>query len=74
MDLKNIKVLLADNSSSMRGIVKSILKELEFTYIFEDENGNVAIEVLRKENFDLILAEWNMPKMNDLELLKAVRR
>ena len=72
MDL-DMKILLADDSSTMRRITIKILNELGLRNVFEAKDGSVALEVLRKEKVDLIIADWNMPKMNGLELLKAVR-
>ena len=63
----NTKVLVVDDSSSMRRIVKRALKRLGFTDILEAEDGSVALEDLRKEKVDLILADWSMPKMTGLD-------
>ena len=72
MDL-NMDILLVDDSSSIRRITKRIFKELGFRNILEGKDGSKALEVLNEEKFDLIIADWNMPKMTGLELLKAVR-
>jgi len=69
----DIKVLVVDDSSTMRRIVKGVFKGLGFTNILEAEDGSGALEKLRKEKIDLILADWSMPKMTGLDLLKTVR-
>lgn len=69
----NIKVLIVDDFSTMRKIIRNILVQLGFKNILEADDGTTALEVLSREKVDLILADWNMPKMSGLELLKAVR-
>jgi two-component system chemotaxis response regulator CheY len=69
----DIKVLVVDDSSTMRRIVKGVFKGLGFTNILEAEDGSVALEKLKKEEVDLILADWSMPKVTGLDLLKTVR-
>jgi len=70
---KNMKVLVVDDFSTMRRIVKNILRQLEFTNIIEADDGSTGLEVLQKEKVGIIISDWNMPKMTGLELLKAVR-
>ncbi|MDN5379654.1 response regulator [Thermodesulfobacterium sp.] len=69
----NLKVLVVDDFATMRKIIKNILTQLGFKNIFEADDGSSALELLKKEKIDLIISDWNMPKMNGLELLKAVR-
>jgi len=57
----------------MRRIVKNILRQLNFVNITEAEDGSTALEALQREKIDLVISDWNMPKMTGLELLKAVR-
>jgi two-component system chemotaxis response regulator CheY len=57
----------------MRRIVRKILRDLDFQNIIEAEDGSAALEVLKTNKVDLIVSDWNMPKMTGLELLKAVR-
>ena len=73
MDL-NMKVLVVDDFIEMRRVIKGSLKRMGFKYIMEAKDGEVALNILKKDKADLILADWNMPKMNGLELLKAVRQ
>ncbi|PXX38829.1 chemotaxis protein CheY [Aquitalea sp. FJL05] len=70
---KNIKFLVVDDFSTMRRIVRNLLKELGFTNIDEAEDGQVALHKLKSQNFDFIVSDWNMPNMTGIELLKAVR-
>jgi len=69
----NMKVLIVDDFATMRRIVKNILRQLGFTNISEADDGKTALQALKKEKFDLILSDWNMPEMPGIELLKAVR-
>jgi len=69
----DLKVLVVDDFATMRKIIKNILSQLGFKNIYEADDGTTALEVLKKEKIDLIISDWNMPKMSGLELLKAVR-
>ncbi len=70
----SIKVLVVDDFATMRRIVRGVLKQLGFTKIVEAADGNDAFDTLKKEaDIKLIVSDWNMPNMNGLELLKAVR-
>ena len=71
---KKIKVLIVDDFSTMRRICKHLLKQIGFTNIVEADDGTTALNVLKKEKVELVLTDWNMPKMNGLELLKAIRK
>ncbi|WP_448383083.1 response regulator [Desulfosoma sp.] len=68
-----MKVLVVDDFATMRRIVKNILRELDFKDIVEAENGAAAVKILESQDIDLIVSDWNMPKMTGLELLKWVR-
>ena len=68
-----IKVLVVDDFSTMRKIIKNNLKGMGFNNILEAENGQKALEELKKESVGLIISDWNMPVMTGIELLKAVR-
>ncbi|MBW1921997.1 MAG: chemotaxis response regulator CheY [Deltaproteobacteria bacterium] len=72
MDL-GMKILVVDDFSTMRRIVKGVLRTLGFKNIIEAENGKMALSELKKEEVGLIVSDWNMPEMTGLELLKAVR-
>ena len=69
----NMKVLIVDDFATMRRIVRNVLKQIGFTNMIEADNGKAALKVLKKENIDLILCDWNMPEMPGIELLKAIR-
>ncbi len=69
----NIKILVVDDFATMRKIIKNILTQLGFKNIVEADDGTTALEVLKKQKVDLIISDWNMPKMSGIELLKAVR-
>lgn len=69
----NIKVLVVDDFATMRRIVKNILTQLGYKQVIEADDGTTAMNVLKQEKIDLIISDWNMPKMTGLELLKNVR-
>ncbi len=72
MDL-DIKVLVVDNSAPMRRAIRGIFSQIGFNKIILAGDGSEALEKLGKEKAGLIVSDWDMPKMNGLELLKAVR-
>ena len=72
MDL-NMKVLVVDDFATMRRIVKNVLKQIGFTHIVEADDGTTALSVLKENRVDLIISDWNMPKMTGLDFLKRVR-
>jgi two-component system chemotaxis response regulator CheY len=69
----NIKILVVDDFATMRKIIKNILLQLGFKDILEADDGTTALELLKKQKVDLIISDWNMPKMPGIELLKAIR-
>jgi len=69
----NIKVLVVDDFATMRRIVKNILVQLGYKNVIEADDGTTAIDILKGEKIDLIISDWNMPKMTGLDLLKNVR-
>jgi len=70
---KNMRFLVVDDFSTMRRIVRNLLKELGFTNVDEAEDGQVALHKLKTQHFDFIVSDWNMPNMTGIELLRAVR-
>jgi two-component system, chemotaxis family, chemotaxis protein CheY len=70
---KDMTVLVVDDFSTMRRIVRNVLRELDFKNIVEADDGSSAVEILKSQKIDLIVSDWNMPKMTGLELLKFVR-
>lgn len=73
MDLK-MKVLVVDDFATMRRIIKNVLKQIGFINILEADDGTAALGVLKENKVDLIISDWNMPKMSGLDLLKTVRK
>ena len=71
---KNMPILVVDDFSTMRRIVKTCLRQLGFENITEAEDGTVALQRLKDGTpFALIISDWNMPNMMGIDLLKAVR-
>ena len=70
---QNITILAVDDFSTMRRIIRNMLKQLGYNNILEAEDGAVALRLLRGEKVDFVISDWNMPNMNGLELLKAIR-
>ena len=70
---KNMRILVVDDFSTMRKIIKNILRQLELTNVVEADDGTTAWEVLNRDNIDFIVSDWNMPKMSGIELLRKVR-
>ncbi len=69
----NMKFLVVDDFSTMRRIVRNLLKELGFSNVQEAEDGGDALNKLRGEAFGFVVTDWNMPNMTGIELLKAIR-
>jgi two-component system chemotaxis response regulator CheY len=72
-DPGKIKFLVVDDFSTMRRIVRNLLKELGFTNVDEAEDGVVALQKLQGGGFDFVVTDWNMPNMDGLTLLQTVR-
>jgi len=70
---KNMRILVVDDFSTMRRIIKNILKQLGFTNVVDADDGTTAWEILNKDKIDFIISDWNMPKMSGIELLRKVR-
>ncbi len=68
-----IRFLIVDDFSTMRRIVRNLLKELGFTNVDEAEDGKVALEKLATGGFDFVVTDWNMPNMDGLTLLQNIR-
>ncbi|MDB9565327.1 chemotaxis response regulator CheY [Providencia rettgeri] len=73
MAAKDLSFLVVDDFSTMRRIVRNLLKELGFNKIEEAEDGVDALEKIRTGSIDFVVADWNMPNMDGLELLKTIR-
>lgn len=70
---KNMKILIVDDFSTMRRIIKNLLRDLGFTNTHEADDGLTALPMLQSGNFDFLVSDWNMPGMTGIDLLKAVR-
>jgi two-component system chemotaxis response regulator CheY len=70
---KAIKILVVDDFPTMRRIIKNLLKDLGFENVDEAEDGALGLEKLRNGTFDFVLSDWNMPNMDGLDMLKAIR-
>jgi two-component system, chemotaxis family, chemotaxis protein CheY len=72
---KNMKILVVDDFSTMRRIVRNLLVEIGFSnpLIQEADDGNNALAMLRAAPFDLVVTDWNMPNMTGIDLLRAIR-
>jgi len=70
----NMKILVVDDFSTMRRIVRNLLKELGFSNVHEAEDGVDALKKLRLETFDFVVSDWNMPNMTGIDLLREIRK
>ncbi len=68
-----MKILIVDDFSTMRRIIKNLLRDLGFTNTQEADDGKTALPMLQSGDFDFLVTDWNMPGMTGIELLKAVR-
>ncbi len=68
-----MKILVVDDFSTMRRIVKNVLKQLGFENIEEAEDGAQALAKLKTGGFGFVVTDWNMPNMDGLEFLKKTR-
>lgn len=70
---KNMKILVVDDFSTMRRIIKNLLRDLGFTNADEADDGNTALPMLQTGKYDFLVTDWNMPGMTGIDLLRAVR-
>ena len=70
---KDMKILIVDDFSTMRRIIKNLLRDLGFSNTQEADDGQTALPMLQSGNFDFLVTDWNMPGMTGIDLLKAVR-
>lgn len=68
-----MRVLIVDDFSTMRRIVRNILRQIGLNNVVEADDGTTAWDVLNREKIDFIVSDWNMPKMTGIELLRKVR-
>lgn len=70
---KDMKILIVDDFSTMRRIIKNLLRDLGFNNTQEADDGLTALPKLQAGGFDFLVTDWNMPGMQGIDLLKAVR-
>lgn len=68
-----MKILVVDDFSTMRRIIKNLLRDLGFNNTSEADDGQTALPMLQSGNYDFLVTDWNMPGMSGIDLLKAVR-
>lgn len=73
MGIESTRFLVVDDFSTMRRIVRNLLKELGFVNVQEAEDGVEALRKLRGDTFDFVVSDWNMPNMTGIELLREIR-
>lgn len=70
---KNMKILIVDDFSTMRRIIRNLLRDLGYENVAEADDGNSALPMLKRGGYDFLITDWNMPGMTGIELLEAVR-
>lgn len=70
---KNMKILIVDDFSTMRRIIKNLLRDLGYNNTSEADDGTSALPMLQAGGYDFLVTDWNMPGMQGIDLLKAVR-
>ena len=70
---QSLKILTVDDFSTMRRIIRNILRQLGYSNITEADDGTAALAVLQQQDIDFVISDWNMPNMTGLELLRAIR-
>ena len=68
-----MKILIVDDFSTMRRIIKNLLRDLGFNNTAEADDGKTALPMLKTGEFQFLVTDWNMPGMQGIDLLKAVR-
>jgi two-component system chemotaxis response regulator CheY len=68
-----MKILIVDDFSTMRRIIKNLLRDLGFNNTQEADDGSTALPMLQKGDFDFVVTDWNMPGMQGIDLLRAIR-
>ena len=70
---KDIKILVVDDFSTMRRIIKNLLRDLGFTNVLEADDGKTALPILQQGGVQFLVTDWNMPGMTGIDLVRAVR-
>jgi len=71
---KDINILVVDDFATMRKIIKNLLHELGFINITEADDGTTALPMLKKYEFDFLVTDWIMPRMQGIDLVKEIRK
>lgn len=71
---KAMQILIVDDFSTMRRIIKNLLRDLGFSNIQEADDGVTALPILREGDFDLLVTDWNMPDMSGIDLVQEIRK
>jgi two-component system chemotaxis response regulator CheY len=69
-----MKILVVDDFSTMRRIIKNLLRDLGFTNVQEADDGSTALPMLQNGDFDFVVTDWNMPGMQGIDLLREIRK
>ncbi len=69
-----MKFLVVDDFSTMRRIIKNLLRDIGYTDVVEAEDGKQALSQIKSSQIDFVVTDWNMPNMTGLELLKEIRK
>jgi two-component system chemotaxis response regulator CheY len=70
---KDIKILVVDDFSTMRRIIKNLLRDLGFNNVVEADDGKTALPILQQGGIQFLVTDWNMPGMTGIDLVKTVR-
>lgn len=70
---KNIKILIVDDFSTMRRIIKNLLRDLGYNNTYEADDGATALPMLESGDYQFVVTDWNMPIMQGIDLLKNIR-
>lgn len=73
MTKPTLEILVVDDQSMIRTLMKSQLRAMGYSRICEAPDGRMALEIMKSQDISLVISDWNMPHMNGYELLKAVR-
>jgi two-component system chemotaxis response regulator CheY len=68
-----MKILVVDDFSTMRRIIKNLLRDLGYNNTAEADDGATALPMLQSQPFDFVVTDWNMPVMTGIDLLQAIR-
>lgn len=69
----DLRILIVDDFPTMRRIVRGLLSELGYRNTVEAEDGQNALSILRKQPIDFVITDWNMPRMQGIDMLRAIR-